>query len=250
MDDVRIGRILRQLRGRKGWRQRDVADASGLSQSTISLIERGHLDRLSIRALRAVFAAVDARLEGVVTWRGGLVDRLLDERHARLVSAFAAELTRLGWDVHVEVTFAEFAERGSMDILALRRSDGIALVIEIKSVLMAIDDTIRRLDVKTRLAAKIVVDRFGWRPSIVARLLVIEDSATARRRVAANEGVFRAAFPDRGRVVRQWLRRPLGPLRGLRFFSSSNEGGSRPGGRWTEGSTGANRPSPTKGSRT
>ena len=191
------------------------------------LIERGHLDTLSIRVLRGVFAAVDARFDGAVTWRGGLADRLLDEGHARLVGAFAAELTRLGWEVHVEVTFAEFAERGSIDILGLRRSDGVALVVEIKSQLMAVDDTIRRLDVKSRLAVKIVSDRFGWRPSVVGRLLVIEETATARRRVAAHDGALGAAFSDRGRDrFASGCGDPIGRISGLRFFSSTNRGGA------------------------
>lgn len=228
MDDLRLGRILRRLRGRKGWRQKDLAIAAEVSQSTISLIERGHLSTLSIRVLRAVFAAVDARFEGSVSWRGGAVDRLLDERHARLVGAVVIDLRARGWDVHVEVSFSEYGERGSIDILAIRPADRVALVVEIKSELMAIEDTVRKLDIKARLAAKIVVDRFGWRPATVGRLLVIEEGATSRRRVAANEGALGAAFPDRGARVRAWLRRPDGRLSALRFFSSTNRGATRP----------------------
>ncbi len=245
MDDVRIGRILRQLRHRKHWRQRDVADAAGISQSAISLIERGHLATVSIRVLRRTFAAVDARFEGEVTWRGGLVDRLLDEDHARLVSAFATELVRSAWEVHVEVTFSEFGERGSIDILALRRADGIALVVEIKTRLMAVDDTIRRLDVKSRLVTKVVFDRFGWRPAIVGRLLVIEESATSRRRVAAHDGALGAALPDRGRIVRTWLHRPAGRFSGLRFVASTSRSGPRRDGRRGQVLVGADSSSPT-----
>lgn len=226
MDDIRIGRVLRRLRLRKGWRQVDVAAASGISQSAVSLIERGHLATLSIRVLRGVFAAVDARDEGTISWRGGGVDRLLDERHARLVNAVARELAGLGWEVHVEVTFSEFGERGAIDILALRRSEGVALIVEIKSELIAVDDTIRRLDVKWRLAQKIIASRFGWRPTAVGRLLVIEEHSTARRRVAAHEAVLTAAFPDRGAKVRAWLRRPLGRFSGLRFVSSTTARGA------------------------
>jgi transcriptional regulator with XRE-family HTH domain len=227
MDDVRIGRILRGLRLRKRWRQRDVAVAAGISQSTVSLIERGHVEFLSIRTLRRVFAAVDARFTGEVRWRGGLTDRMLDEDHARLVGAFAAKLVSQGWEVHVEVTFAEYGERGSIDIVALRPAERVALIVEIKASLMAIDGTIRRLDVKTRLAAKVLADRFGWRPTVIGRLLVIEEGATARRRVIAHSDLLRVAFPDRGRVVRDWFRRPMGRLSGLCFFSSTNRGGSR-----------------------
>ena len=89
MDDVRLGRALRALRLRRGLRQADVAVADGVAQSTISLIERGHWSTLSMRTVRRVFAVVDARFEGQLTLRGGALERLLDERHAELVGAFA-----------------------------------------------------------------------------------------------------------------------------------------------------------------
>lgn len=185
----------------------------------MSLIERGHLSTLSMRVVRAVFATVDARFEGLITWRGGLVDRLLDEHHAQLVGRFAAELARLGWDVHVEVTFAYYGERGAVDIVGLRRSERLALIVEVKTQLTSIEETIRRLDVKDRLGAQIVEERFGWRPMKISRLLVVLEGSTARRRVSAHDGALRVAFPDRGLVVREWLRRPVGRLSGLRLVS-------------------------------
>ena len=62
MDDGRAGRVLQRLRLRRVMRQVDLAAAAGVSQSTISLIERGHLDTLALRTIRLVFAAVDACL--------------------------------------------------------------------------------------------------------------------------------------------------------------------------------------------
>ena len=197
--------------------------AAGISQSAISLMERGHLATLSLRTVRAAFAAVDARFEGLVTWRGGAVHRLLDERHARLVGQVAQDLQRAGWDVHVEVTFAHFGERGSIDIVGLRPGEGVALIVEIKTELTAIDDTIRRLDVKGRLGAEIVHERFGWRPATVARLLVVLDGTTARRRVASHDRALRVAFPDRGARVRAWLRRPVGRISGLLFIGARSD---------------------------
>ena len=235
MDDVRVGRLLRTLRRRKGWRQADLARASRLSQQAVSLIERGHLNALSINALRRSFAAVDARFEGLVSWRGGQIDRLLDEHHASLVGRVADGLAHKGWDVEVEVTFSEYGERGSIDILAVRPASGDAVVVEIKTELTAIDDTIRRLDVKSRLCAKLVVDRFDWRPSSVSRLLVVLDRSTNRRRVAAHDGTLARAFPDRGTVLRRWLKTPSGRVSGLLFASPTNPGGTRRTG--TSGST-------------
>lgn len=89
MDDQRVGRIARVLRQRKEWRQSDLAREAGCSQNLVSLIERGHLDRLSIRVVRRVLAALDASVLVDVRWRGAAMDRLLDDAHASLVAAVA-----------------------------------------------------------------------------------------------------------------------------------------------------------------
>jgi transcriptional regulator with XRE-family HTH domain len=227
MDDIRIGRILRALRLRLGLRQVDVARAAGVSQSLISLIERGHLASVSIATLRRVFAALDARFEGSVSWRGGALDRLLDEAHADLVERVARYLRSRGWLVHIEVTFNEFGDRGSIDVLGLRPDLGIAVLIEIKTEIAAADDTARRFDVKTRLLPRIVYDRFGWRPAVIGRLLVVRDTMTNRRRVASLQASLDGLVPDRGPVVRRWLREPRGPMAGLLFFSGTNRRGVR-----------------------
>jgi hypothetical protein len=130
-----------------------------------------------------------------------------------------------GWQVSVEVTFSEYGERGAIDILALHPATRTALVIEVKTSIQSAEETLRRLDAKQRLAAKLVFDREGWRPATVARLLVVLEGSTNRRRVAAHAGLFVAAFPLRGDAARSWLRRPAGPCSALLFLSSSNPRG-------------------------
>ena len=223
VDDIRVGRLLRALRRRRRLRQRDLAAIVGISQSAVSLIERGHLSTLSIRTVRVSFAAVDARFESLVSWRGGAIDRLLDERHARLVGEFARTLASLAWDVHDEVAFARFGERGAIDILGLRPADTAALIVEVKTELTAIDDAVRRLDVKGRLGPQIVADHSGWTPRTTGRLLVILEGSTNRRRVAAHDLVLRRAFRDRGPAISAWLRNPSGRLSGLRFATVSRQ---------------------------
>jgi hypothetical protein len=186
------------------------------------------LSTFSIRVLRAVFASVEARYDGIVWWRGGQVDRLLDERHAELVGKVAGMLRTTGWDVHLEVTFSVYGDRGSIDILAVRRDERLALVVEVKSEITAIGETIRRLDIKDRMAAGIVRDRLEWRPLVVSRLLVVAANATARRRVARHEGSLGPAFPARGPQVRRWLGHPSGRMSGLLFVGMrSPASGSR-----------------------
>ena len=59
------------------------------------------------------------------------MERLIDEAHAEAVAAVALTLESLGWTVAVEVTYSEYGERGSIDLLALRAERRAALVVEV-----------------------------------------------------------------------------------------------------------------------
>jgi transcriptional regulator with XRE-family HTH domain len=204
-------------------RQRDVADAADVAQSTVSLIERGHIENVSLPALRAVFAAVDASFVCDVRWRGGALDRLLDERHSDLVAAVVTALKSWGWEVAVEATYSRYGERGSVDILAAHAARRVGLVIEVKTELNSIEETLRLHDVKVRLGPALCFDRFGWRPAMVGRLLVVLESTTARRRFHAKAAVFDTALPQRGQAIRRWLRSPDGQLNGLWFLPVNDD---------------------------
>jgi transcriptional regulator with XRE-family HTH domain len=227
VDDARIGRSLRVLRQRRALRQVDIARVAGISQAAVSLIERGHLRSLSLRAVRAAFEAVDAGFEGHVVWRGGELDRVLDEGHALLGGAATALLRPCAWQIAPEVTFSRYAERGSIDLLATRSDCSAVLVIELKTRLMSVEDTLRRLDVKLRLAPSIVFEREGWRPATAGRLLVFGATTTSRRRVRQFDDVLRSALPDRGRRVQGWLQDPRGPMNALVFLPFNNPGNAR-----------------------
>jgi len=220
---VRIGRVLRALRRRRGWRQRDLAGVAGISQTGVSLIERGHWDAFALRTVARVFAAVDARVVVDVSWRGGELDRLLDERHAALVGRIAGRLRGLGWTVAGEVTYSEFGERGSIDVLAVHPPTRAALVVEVKTELVSLEATARRLDEKVRLARRSLVgERFGMMPRQVGRVLVLPEISLARRRVSRLEDSIAVHYPRRGVAVGEWLRAPHGEMAGLLFLSLSN----------------------------
>lgn len=169
-------------------------------------------------------AALGAELEVRVNYRGAEADRVLDEGHARLVALIVTVLRRYGWDARVEVTFSEYGERGSYDILAWHPKALVVLVIEVKSELPSVEGTLRPMDVKVRLAHKTARDRFGWRPRLVARVLVLPEDRTARRAVERHATVLRAVLPATSRQIRSWLNAPRGPLAGIWFVSA-------PGGR-------------------
>lgn len=217
MDDVRLGRRFRALRHRLGWRQSDVGAKAGVSQDTVSRLERGQVTNLSVTALRSIASAVGAELRLELTFRGGELDRLLDEGHAALVGAVAVRLEALGWEIRPEVSFAVYADRGSIDLVAWHAPSRTLLVVEVKTELTSIEETLRRLDVKVRHAADVVQERFGWRPRRVARLLVLPDATTSRDQVRRHDAVLHAAFPTRGPGLRAWLRDPNGSIAGLAF---------------------------------
>ena len=222
-----IGRALCALRQRKGWRQVDLAAKVGISQSAVSAAECGDLDAVSVHTLGRLLAECGGDLVLDVRWRGGELDRLLDRAHAELVERAARLLARLGWDVHVEVSFARYGERGSVDILAWHRVQRILLVIEVKSEITGVEETLRRHDVKVRLGPQIAFERLGERPLQVARLLVLPDTSTSRRRLAEHDTTFRQAYPTRGRAVWRWLAAPDGPLAGILLLRGATGAGGR-----------------------
>lgn len=232
MDDIRIGRILRLLRRRRGWTQSRLAVQAGLSQQAISLIERGHSSTLAGRTLRRVFGALDARWEPGVSWRGGALDRLLDEEHSRLVAATASRLRERGWTIEIEVTYSSFGERGSIDLLAAWAALDTVLSVEVKSELTTVEGTLRKIDEKDRLVRRLICrDRFGFEPTSVGRLLVLPGTDTTRRRVRASAVVLDAALPARGMTVRRWLAQPRGDLSGIWIVADTNDrGATRAGG--------------------
>jgi transcriptional regulator with XRE-family HTH domain len=223
MDALRLGLSLRALRIRLGWRQKDVARRVGISHGTISNIERGRCDAVSVAMLCRVANALGADVDLRIRWRGAELDRLLDAGHVRLVSKVADRLLAIGWQVAVETTFSIWGERGSIDVLAYHAQTSSLLVVEVKSIVPDFQAMVAGLDRKARLAPAIARDR-GWHVRRASRLLVIEEGSTSRDRIRRVTPAAAAALPDRGMHVRMWLRRPSGALAGLLFVRSANQG--------------------------
>ena len=223
MDDQRVGRIVRALRRRLAWRQSDLARAAHCSQATVSLLERGRLERVSLPVVRRVIAALDASLVIQVHWRAGALERLLDEDHARLVGRVAALLSGVGWEAVIELTYSEYGERGSYDILAFHAASRALLVVEVKTDPPSAESTLRKLDEKARLSPRVARERFPWHAGVVARVLVMPDTSTLRRRTASHPMLFAGVLPARGRSIRRWLAAPIGTLAGIWFLSENED---------------------------
>ena len=218
MRDLELGRVVRALRRRRGWRQEDCARRAGLHRSTWSLLERGHLNQFTLETLRRCLAALEVRLDLVPRWRGAGLDRLLDERHAALQAAWHRRLEAWGWSVRAEVSYSRYGERGRIDLLAWHPSLRIVLVIEIKTEIVDVQALLGGIDAKARLAPFIAANQ-GWRqPVAVVPVVVVADTSTNRRRLARVAPLF-GRFSRRGKAAIAWLRRPGVAAEGLLVFS-------------------------------
>lgn len=219
MDDVRLGRQVRALRIRAQMTQQDLAGAAGVHRSLVSQIENGSLAGVDLRRLEVVCRALGAEVDLRLRWRGEGLDRLLDAAHAAIVEDHVGRLERWGWINDIEASFNVYGDRGSIDVFSHHPSVGAVLVSEIKSVIADAQATVMPVDMKTRHARRLALER-GWKVRSVSRLLVVADRSTNRRRVAMLEATFRSAFPDRGPAVRRFLRAPEpgGSISGLLFL--------------------------------
>jgi transcriptional regulator with XRE-family HTH domain len=228
MDARRLGLALRSLRLRLGWRQVDLARRARVSESDVSRIERGLVDRIPGLRVRAVALALDAWFDYSLRWRGGELDRVVNARHAALHEALARWIGELpGWELLPEVSFSIYGERGIIDALAWHAASRTLLVIELKTELVDVSELIGTFDRKRRLAPKIAAER-GWSPERVAGWLLVADGRTNRRRLAEFRGVLRAAFPTDGRAVEGWLRQPHGAMLALSFLPKRHQAGLGP----------------------
>ena len=187
------------------------------------MIERGHVEAATVGQVVRMATALEADLELRLRWRGEGLDRLLDQAHAGLVESTVRLLQDEGWETAVEASFSISGERGSVDVLPRHPTSGVLLVVEVKSVVPDSQATLHALDRKARLAVEIAGGR-GWPRGGVARLLVIADSSTSRRRISALGDTYAAAFPAQGWTVRRWLREPRPGMSGLLFLPDSRTG--------------------------
>lgn len=234
MDSLRLGLGVRALRRRRGWTQDELARKAGLSQASISRAETGGVRHLTVGTLHRIAEALGARVSVRLYWNGADLDRLLDAAHAGLVDEVLRLLAVNGWEAFPEVTFNEYGERGSIDILAWHPGHGALLIVEVKSAVPDIQAMLAGVDRKARIAKGLAAQR-GWRVRSISRLIVLPEDRTARRRIAAHEATFERTFPARTRRVRRWIATPTEPIAGILFLSSIHPVDARHGIRVRDG---------------
>ena len=156
---------------------------AGVHRSTISLVERARFSGLTLEVIRRWVQAVQADLELTARWRGGELDRLLDEQHSRLQAAWKGRLDRWGWHVVAEASFNYYGDPGRIDLLGWHRTERILLVVEIKTEIVDAQGLLGALDVKTRMGQMLARDQ-GWgKPASATAGLIVMDRSTNRSRI-------------------------------------------------------------------
>jgi transcriptional regulator with XRE-family HTH domain len=219
VDDVRVGQWVRSERRRKGLRQADVARLAGVSSQTVLTVEHGRLAHLSLHAIRAVARAVAIELPfGPRSIHGRTIDRQVDSRHAALVDRVVTLLRDAGWTVEVEWPFNHYGDRGSVDVLAWHPTLGSLLLIEVKSELRNVQDTLRALHVKRGVVPRLLAQERGWRPRSLGVVLVVPEIRAERDRIDRHGATFASALPARTVEVKRWIADPSGRLSGVWFL--------------------------------
>ena len=136
----------RALRRRRRWRQVDLGDRAGLSRDVVSRAERGELGGITLQSLTRLAAALGGTLAVDLRWQGADLDRLIDRDHAQLQDLCAQRLEVLGWLVRSEVTFNHFGDRGSCDLVAWHGASRTLLIVEAKTRIGNLQETLHRSD--------------------------------------------------------------------------------------------------------
>jgi transcriptional regulator with XRE-family HTH domain len=229
MDVQRAGRIARLLRVRARLTQEELALRAGVSRRDVWRFEGGHGRRIRYGTHEAILGALGARVDMRILWNGPEMDRLLDAGHAALVATVKRQLERWNWLVRVEVSYSRYGERGRIDLLALHPRSGVLVVVELKTLLVDVQQLLGSLDVKARLASH-VAEQLGWRSRTTVPAIVFAESATTRAQIARLDTLF-DRYPVRGRRALTWLRRPGVPPAGLLWFKPLPEQSLRSGQR-------------------
>jgi transcriptional regulator with XRE-family HTH domain len=226
MDRVSVGNTFRAIRIELRLRQSDVAARAKVCQSTVSDLECGRFGAFSIDTYCRIADAIGADIRLAPQWRGAKLDRLLDRRHALLQNEVVGLLDRAGWQVSSETSFNHFGDRGSVDVLAWRPDVGALLIVEIKSEIANLEETLRVLDMKSRVVPGLVRREKSWRPLVVGTVLVLPDATTHRSLVARHAALVSASLPARTLEMRRWLAEPSGSIRGVWFLGGTGPGGA------------------------
>lgn len=200
----RFGSLVREGRLARRWTQRQLAARAHLSRSMVAVVEAGS-PGASLDTLARIAGALDGEL--IVDLRLPTVIGRTDQddaAHARCVAAARRSLERRGYECAVECEIVDGRLRGWIDLLAFDPASARLLVVEVKTELRDVGGLQRQVGWYQR-AAPTVARSLGWTVHstvVVVAFLATEANDTA---LVANRDTLAAAFPLRGRAIRDLL---------------------------------------------
>jgi len=200
-----IGAALLRCRRDRGWSQARLAAESGVPQTVVSTIERAVHQNPPLETVRVLCEALDAEL--IVDIRPARLVGKSDQKdpaHAACVAATRRILERVGWMTASEVEISTGRARGFIDLLAFDPFTRRILVIEVKTEIRDVGGLERQVGWYVR-AAPAAALRLGWHGRSVAGIVVALATTAVDAAVLANRDELAAAFPVRGRAVREVL---------------------------------------------
>ncbi len=211
---ARLGTALREARWRSGFRQRDVADRAGISQSFVSRLERGRAVCVSLETWSVVAASVGEQFVAFLEAAPG-ADRPRDLEHVRRQSAVVEIAAQGGWVARPELALDPGLGRSrSIDVALVRPDARQAVVVEIWDWFDDVGAGLRGLDAKVAiLAARLEKEASGSdrapgstrdpRPWTARGLYVVRDTRRNRTLLDELRPLFAARF---GGSSVGWLR--------------------------------------------
>ena len=136
----------------------------------------------------------------------------MNAAHATLHESVAAHLsTTAGWIWLPEVTFANYGERGVIDILAWHAESRSLLIIELKTELVDPQGLVATMDRRVRLGSQIAKRMAGSRATRQRLGHRAQEPRRAPTPSTNMKPLLDRAFPSDGRTMRGWLRDPQEP---------------------------------------
>lgn len=218
-----LGGVVRRTRLSLRATQSRVGEAAGISQSAVSLIERGRLTGVSLQVVADLCDALEIHAgwnlgPPLVAGAGGPFgshlapdERQRDRAHARCTGYIRRRLEQASWTVAQEVEVVTGRSHGWIDILAFDSASGTLLVGEVKTELRDIG-AIQRVMAWYQREGPSAAHRRGWRARHVVSCLFILETEENDQRITQNRELLGQAFPARSRAVAPWL---AGPSTGM-----------------------------------
>jgi transcriptional regulator with XRE-family HTH domain len=223
-----VGTTIRDGRHRLGITQSELARRAGVSQATISRVERGLAAAIPLATAGRLMDGLEIRLEASARpplVAGGPTEH--DAIHVRVLTYAERRLRARGFETAREVPIGADRVRGWLDLLAWRPDDRVAILIEIKGDIHDVGAFERQISWYER-EAWAATRRLGWRPArVVVGGLVLASEHNAAI-VRAHGEALRRRFPTPAVGLESVLSgaTPGGPLRALAFVDPLRRGRS------------------------